>query len=161
MSQETGRQRVLPPTPQPRDLAEEGLESWAGDVFWGPRPLPSFLPLAQAQEEGLQPLHVAPKRPIRPPFQSEVGSRTGLQEWGAGVQRMPGGFYPPPSYCTAHSRSRRGWTVLVTWGQQWVWKKPRLAGPAQDSMQKLLQNKRGLDFRTPTVDGDCNQEIKR
>ena len=45
-----------------------------------------------------------------------------------------GGLYPPRSYCTAHSRSRRGWIVLVTWGQQWVWKKPRLAGPVQDSM---------------------------
>ncbi|CAN0344758.1 unnamed protein product [Rangifer tarandus platyrhynchus] len=63
LHEETGRQRVLPPTPHPRDLAEEGLESWAGDVFWGPRPLPSFLPLTQDQEGGPAAPTCGPEKP--------------------------------------------------------------------------------------------------
>nr|CAI9704969.1 unnamed protein product [Rangifer tarandus platyrhynchus] len=49
--------------------------------------------------------------------ESEVALRTGLQERGAGVQRMLGGLYPPPSYCTAHNVTLQ--TPSPPGGRQW------------------------------------------
>ena len=139
----TGDRKTEGPASHP-STQEHGQETWPRRAWsCGPRMssgdpdtcLP-FCPSPRPRKGGMKPPHVTPGSPIPPPVQREAALLTGLQEPGAGVQRIWRGsaLCPPCSCRMAHRRPCCGWIVLVTWGQQWVWKKPRLAGPAQMSM---------------------------